>query len=88
MDKDKIYNLIEECRNSFLELNKNFSNSKRIEIIEKEERFYKERFKQLGINPQIVPSIYEYRSDNGGIQVIKNNIETKILVKEAELKIK
>jgi hypothetical protein len=84
MINQEINNLIDKAYTSFQEIKENFYGSERTTINEKEERFYKTQFKNLGVKPSIVSEIHTeatLSSNKDGIQELKNNIETRLIKK-------
>ncbi len=81
MDKQIIYDLIDECRQEMQQIDEHFYGTQRIITQEKEEGMYKVQFKKLNVKPSIVSNIYSCRSDNEGIQNIKNSIENRLIEK-------
>ena len=79
MEKKKIYKLIDECRKGMREIDDAYLGAKRIVVHEKEENFYKPKFKELEVNPKIISDIYNCRNDNEGINKIKRNIEVLLI---------
>ena len=83
MKTEKIYNLIDETYDSFVQLRKDFNGQERIDIMEKEESFYKTKFKELGIKPIIVSDIDNISTHpvdmKSEIQFLKDNLEKKLI---------
>lgn len=82
MDLKKVYDLIDQCRKGMLEIDKHFDGSLRTYAHEREERFYRTKFKDKGIDPSVVSNIYSTRNNLKGIEQIKNSIEKKVLRNE------
>jgi len=73
------YALIYRCRKEMLEIDEKFYGQERIGMQEKEENFYKSRFKAININPKIVSKIYSCRNNDKEIQNIKDNPESLVI---------
>lgn len=79
MNKEKIFELIDECKKEMKFINENFSGYDKIRTQEKEENFYKTKFDNLNITPRIVSQIYTNRNDENKIQEIKDNIDKYLI---------
>ncbi len=84
MLEKEILNLIDDCYNSFVKINKNFYGCERIDTNEKEEQFYKSKFKQLNVKRSIVSEIYTVVKLSGkkeGLEEIKKNLGSRLITK-------
>ena len=78
MEKEIVKSLVEECYGDFKQINNNFIGYEKINMAEKEEKFYKAKFKELNVNTKIVSEIYTQATLSGNkneLEEIKKNIE-------------
>ena len=75
MNKNEINQTIDEYVAGALDIDENFMGSDRINIHEKEQRFYITQFQKLGIARRITSDIYSHRNSPEEIQKIKDNLE-------------
>ncbi len=82
MGRQKIYDLIDEAYNSFLEIKKNLHCAERTKVVEKGEDYYNRKFLKLNVTTGIVSHIYTEATvgNEKGIEYIKNNIEKMLII--------
>jgi len=77
MNNQKVLKLVDETYDSFQTIKKNFHGSERIKTNEKEEKYYRAKFRELGVDPSIVSKIYHevvLSGNKRGLEGIKKNI--------------
>jgi len=75
IEKNKVYNLINEYVQGMKEIDEHFESAGRVDAQEKEQAHYKTKFRVLGIDGRITNNLYSFRNNEEGIQKIKENVE-------------